>query len=76
MTHKYGDMKSVASSFAKYGVDSLLLTKFDETESYGAALNLVQEFGFSISYITCGQTVPDDIRVFDPEDLVRKLLGE
>jgi flagellar biosynthesis protein FlhF len=76
MTHKYGDMKSVASSFAKCGVDSLLLTKFDETDSYGAVLNLVREFGFSISYITCGQTVPDDIRVFDPEDLVRKLLGE
>ncbi|HEY8528862.1 MAG TPA: flagellar biosynthesis protein FlhF [Paenibacillaceae bacterium] len=76
MTHKYGDMKTVASHFAKYGVDGLLLTKFDETDSYGAVLNLVQDFGLSIPYITCGQTVPDDIRVFDPEDLVRKLLGE
>lgn len=76
MTHKYADMRLVASHFAKYGVDSLLLTKFDETDSYGAVLNLVQEFGFEISYITCGQTVPDDIRVFDPEELVRKMLGE
>ncbi|OUM98779.1 MAG: flagellar biosynthesis protein FlhF [Paenibacillaceae bacterium ZCTH02-B3] len=76
MTHKYSDMKTVASHFVKYGVDGLLLTKLDETDSYGAVLNLVQDFGLSISYITCGQTVPDDIRVFDPEDLVRRLLGE
>ncbi len=76
MTHKYADMRLVASHFAKYGVNSLLLTKFDETDSYGAVLNLVHEFGFEISYITCGQTVPDDIRVFDPEELVRKMLGE
>jgi len=76
MTHKYADMKTVAAHFAKYGIDGLLLTKLDETDSYGAVLNLVQDFGLSISYITCGQTVPDDIRVFDPEDLVRRLLGE
>lgn len=76
MTHKYTDMKLVASQFSKYGVDQLLLTKFDETDTYGAVLNLVREFSFHISYITCGQTVPDDIRPYDPEDLVRRLLGD
>jgi flagellar biosynthesis protein FlhF len=76
MTHKYNDMKIVASQFAKYGVNQLLLTKFDETDSFGAIINLVKEFDFRISYITCGQAVPDDIKPFEPEDLVRRLLGE
>jgi flagellar biosynthesis protein FlhF len=76
MTHKYTDMKIVAAQFAKYGVNQLLLTKFDETDSFGAIINLVKEFNFRISYITCGQTVPDDIKPFEPEDLVRRLLGE
>ncbi len=76
MTHKYSDMKLVASQFVKYGVNQLLLTKFDETDSFGAIINLVKEFTFRISYITCGQAVPDDIRPFDPEDLVRRLLGD
>ena len=76
MTHKYGDMKAVASQFAKYGVGQLLLTKFDETDSFGAVVNLVKHFDFRISYYTCGQAVPDDIRPFDPEDLVNRLLGE
>ncbi|MFD0671720.1 flagellar biosynthesis protein FlhF [Cohnella sp. GCM10027633] len=76
MTHKYTDMKLVASQFAKYGVDQLLLTKFDETDTFGSVLNLIKAFSFHISYITCGQTVPDDIRPYDPEDLVRRLLGD
>ena len=76
LTSKYSDMKAVASQFAKYGVRQLLLTKYDETESYGSVVNLVKEFDFRISYYTCGQTVPDDIRPFDPDELVRKLLGE
>lgn len=76
MTHKYNDMKLVASQFVKYGVNQLLLTKFDETDSFGAIINLAKEFNFRISYITCGQAVPDDIRAFDPEDLVRRLLGD
>ncbi|MBB6674613.1 flagellar biosynthesis protein FlhF [Cohnella nanjingensis] len=76
LTHKYSDMKQVAGHFAKYGVSRLLLTKMDETDSYGAALNLVKAFGFRIPYVAFGQTVPDDIRRFDAEDLIAKLLGE
>ncbi|MFC5401954.1 flagellar biosynthesis protein FlhF [Cohnella soli] len=76
MTHKYSDMKLVASQFIKYGVKQLLLTKFDETDSYGAIVNLAMEFDLTISYYTCGQAVPDDIRSFEPEAIVNRLLGE
>ncbi|MDG0793561.1 flagellar biosynthesis protein FlhF [Cohnella ginsengisoli] len=74
LTHKYQDMRQVSAQFVKYGVNRLLLTKMDETDSYGAILNLVREFGFSIPYVTFGQTVPDDIRAFDPAWLADKLL--
>lgn len=74
LTHKYQDMRKVSAQFVKYGVSRLLLTKMDETDSYGAILNLVREFGFSIPYVTFGQTVPDDIRSFDPAWLADKLL--
>jgi flagellar biosynthesis protein FlhF len=76
MTHKYSDMKLVAAQFAKYGIRRLLLTKTDETDTFGAILNLVREFSFPISYITCGQTVPDDIRRFEPAEWVNRMLGE
>jgi flagellar biosynthesis protein FlhF len=69
-------MKATVSQFAKYGIRRLLLTKADETDSYGAIINLVREFSFPISYVTFGQTVPDDIRTFNPDEWVNKLLGE
>ncbi|GIO10875.1 hypothetical protein J19TS2_04300 [Cohnella xylanilytica] len=76
LTHKYADMKQVAGHFSRYGVKRLLFTKMDETDSFGSVLNLVKEFDFEISYVTCGQTVPDDIRAFDPEELIGRLLEE
>jgi flagellar biosynthesis protein FlhF len=76
MTHKYSDMKQVANQFAKYGIRRLMLTKTDETDTFGAMVNLVREFSFPISYITCGQNVPDDIRPFAPGEWVNRLLGE
>jgi len=75
LTHKYADMKQVAGQFAQYGVKRLLFTKMDETDSFGAIVNLVREFDYRISYVTTGQTVPDDIRAFDPEDVIDRLLG-
>jgi flagellar biosynthesis protein FlhF len=76
MTHKYSDMKLIANQFVKYGVNQLLLTKFDETDSFGSVVNLVREYSFQISYITIGQTVPDDIKRYEPDDLIRRLLGD
>jgi len=76
LTHKYADMKALVVQFAKYGIKRLLLTKADETETYGSLVNLIRDFSCPISYITNGQTVPDDIHAFDPEEWVRKLLGE
>jgi len=76
LTHKYADMKALVVQFAKYGISRLLLTKADETDTYGSLLNLVRDFSCTISYITDGQTVPDDIHAFDPEEWVCKLLGE
>lgn len=76
LTHKYADLKALVVQFAKYGINRLLLTKADETDTYGSLLNLVRDFSCTISYITNGQTVPDDIRVFDPEEWVCRLLGE
>jgi flagellar biosynthesis protein FlhF len=76
MTHKYSDMKEIVAQFAKYGIRRLLLTKSDETSTFGSMVNLVRDFRFPIAYVTCGQTVPDDIRVFNPEEWVIKLLGD
>lgn len=53
----------------------LLLTKTDETVTAGAFLNLRALCGRKLSYVTTGQSVPDDIEVVDVGQTVQTLLG-
>lgn len=46
----------------------------DETYSYGAMLNLLDEFPIRLSYVTDGQNVPDDIMVADENRIVDAVL--
>ncbi len=53
----------------------LIFTKLDETTTLGNLLNFKLYTGAVLSYVTCGQNVPDDIEVFNPQTTVKKLLG-
>lgn len=75
LTGKYKDMSAVAEQFSKYGVQKVLFTKRDETNAYGAILNLALEKGLKPTYIAYGQTVPDDIAPFQSDSYVLQLLG-
>ena len=54
---------------------SLIFTKLDETSAYGNLLNIKLYADADISYTTNGQNVPDDIAVFQSQEIVKKLLG-
>lgn len=76
LTGKYKDMATVAEHFAKYDVSRVVFTKQDETNAYGAILNLALEQGLKPAYIAYGQTVPDDIAPFRIDSYVEQLLGD
>ena len=50
-------------------------SKLDETAYLGNLLNLRLHTGAQLSYVTCGQNVPDDIENFNPQKTVKLLLG-
>ncbi|ULL17321.1 flagellar biosynthesis protein FlhF [Paenibacillus sp. H1-7] len=75
LTTKYKDMKAIAENFSKFKLDKVLFTKMDETDSYGAVINLVHDFQLSLSYITNGQSVPDDITELKAQQIVDLILG-
>ena len=75
-TTKYKDLLCIADSYGEMLEDyKLIFTKLDETDCLGNLLNLKLYTGAPMSYITCGQNVPDDIAPFDPQSTVRQLLG-
>lgn len=74
-TTKYRDLISIADSYKEMADYKLIFTKLDETTTLGNLLNLRLYTGASLSYVTHGQNVPDDIEDFNPQKTVKRLLG-
>lgn len=74
-TTKYRDLLSIADAYKNMTEYKLIFTKLDETTTLGNLLNLKLHTGAALSYVTCGQNVPDDIENFNPQKTVKQLLG-
>lgn len=73
-TTKYKDLVNVTDFYSKMTDYRLIFTKLDETLAYGNLLNIRMHTGAPMSYITCGQNVPDDFEEFSVTDITKKLL--
>ena len=69
-TTKTGDLKAISKRFRAAGFDKLILSKIDETVTYGPLLEYLIDEQQSLSYLTNGQNVPDDIIFAKEKDLV------
>ncbi len=67
-------LENVASRFAGIGFDRLILTKVDESVSFGALVKTLLAIGRPVSFVTDGQNVPDDILPGDPNRLASLVL--
>lgn len=74
-TTKYKDLLSIADSYKEVEGFKLIFTKLDETTCFGNILNLKLYTDADLSYLTCGQNVPDDIEKLDAQRIVKQLLG-
>ena len=63
------------SRFSDVRVDKIIFTKIDEAAHVGVVLNVVRKVNKSLSYITTGQDVPDDIEVGRGRRLAQLILG-
>lgn len=75
VTTKYSDLYDIAETYGKLFDYRIIFTKLDETKGLGSILNLKLDIGKSLSYVTWGQNVPDDIGVLNPQIIAKKLLG-
>lgn len=75
LTAKPTDIKYIVDNFRSVEVDRLIFTKLDETTSYGTILNVVYHYPYSLSYITNGQSVPEDIMKVNPKRIAKYILG-
>ena len=72
---KYKDLQKITQVYEEIRGYNLLFTKLDETTCLGNILNIKLNTNSSLSYITSGQVVPDDISKVDAQMIAKHLLG-
>lgn len=72
---KLEDLMEVYKNFASFlNIDTLIITKFDETKLFGNVFSLVYDINVPMSFFSVGQEVPDDIIPANADFLVECLL--
>ncbi len=74
-TTKYRDLMEIADVYKENFKYKMIFTKLDETSCYGNILNMKLYTGTDLSYTTYGQNVPEDIEIFNTQNIVKLLLG-
>ena len=74
-TTKVSDMIDIMQQFEPFQYSSIILTKLDETVHIGNIISVLSQKQKSISFVTFGQGVPQDIEKASAERLVRHLEG-
>ena len=76
LTHRYSDIKVITDNFHKIGVSEVIMTKLDETKAMGPIFNIMEEYYLPVTFITTGQSVPDDMIQTKKEILLDLVMGE
>ncbi|MBU3190569.1 flagellar biosynthesis protein FlhF [Clostridium bowmanii] len=75
-TTKNKDIKSIIEGYQILHYNSIIVTKLDETSTYGSILNILETAKIPLSFVTTGQNVPDDLKELSKDQLVSLILGE
>lgn len=74
-TTKNSDIDMITKGYKELNYSGIILTKLDETSTYGSILNILESSGKPLSYVTTGQNVPDDIRILTADEISKIILG-
>ena len=75
-TVKYEDMEDIYKNFSFLNLDSVVISKFDETKHFGTLLNFMLLYKLPMSYFSVGQEVPDDLLLANKEFLLEHFIGD
>ena len=72
---KYEDLRDIYASFsAEIDIDTVMITKMDETQHFGSMFSLLYDIKKPVSYFSVGQEVPEDLAAASSEFFVDCLL--
>ncbi len=71
---KLEDLNDIYKNFSFLQIDTLIITKLDETKKFGNIFSLIYNSQKPISYFSTGQEVPDDLLPANSDFLIKCIL--
>lgn len=68
-------IRQAIEKFSVLGAKQIIFTKLDEAVGFGVILNVLKTAGVRLSYLTTGQSVPDDIEIGSARRVAELILG-
>jgi flagellar biosynthesis GTPase FlhF len=75
-TTKECDLFQASAALGMFNIDGLILTKLDETHSFGSLYNFARKNQFPLSFFTTGKEASRNLEVADPVCLAAALFGK
>ena len=76
MTTKVKDIQRISDEYKITNYNSIILTKIDETDTFGSLLASLYYTNSPVAYLTNGQNVPEDIEEASNEKILKLITGE
>ncbi len=73
---KYRDLKSIYEHFSFLNIDSLIVTKIDETKDIGNIIAFLLETKLPLSFLSTGQRVPQDLELASTKKVLNYFIGD
>jgi flagellar biosynthesis protein FlhF len=74
-TTKNEDLLQILKAYQPLSVTDLIVSKLDETQSYGNVLNLLMHSKLPVSFFTSGQEIPNSLEMATLEKIVELMLN-
>lgn len=74
-TSREETIREAVEKFAVLGPKQVIFTKLDEAVGFGVIVNVLHDLNLRLSYLTTGQSVPDDIEVASARRVAQLILG-
>ncbi|NOH01731.1 MAG: hypothetical protein HND47_07115 [Chloroflexi bacterium] len=75
-TIKESDLFQLSASLGVFHIDGVIITKLDETHSFGSVYNFARRNRIPLSYFAAGRDAARDLEVADPVRLASALFGK
>jgi flagellar biosynthesis protein FlhF len=75
-TTKETDLYQLSAALGVFNLNGVIITKLDETHSFGSVYNFARKNQLPLSYFTTGRDAARDLELADPTRLVTALFGK